>query len=76
MIIVFCVISYLSIAFAFGILLLLVSKKFGFGFKADEDTISISIFWPIMLPLSLIAFVIYLSLKLLKKIEEEINKLS
>ena len=75
MIIIFYVISYLSIALAFGILLLLVSKKFGFGFKADEDTISISIFWPIMLPLSLIAFVIYLSLKLFKKIEEEINKL-
>lgn len=75
MIILFFIMSYFSISISFGILLLLCSKKFGFGFKADEDTFFISILWPISLPFVFLALLVYLIIKLFKKIEEEINKL-
>lgn len=77
MIIIFYVISYLSIAIAFSIFLILATKKEkgDSRFRGDSYTLFLALIWPITLP-SFIFFLICSSLvHLLKKIEEEINKL-
>lgn len=77
MIIIFYVISYLSIAIAFSIFLILATKKEkgDSRFRGDSYTLFFALIWPITLP-SFIFFLICSSLvHLLKKIEEEINKL-
>lgn len=78
MIIVFCVISYLSIALAFSIFLILITRKKdgAFRFYGDVDTFIISLSWPITFPIFIICSLFSLFGRLLKKIEEEINKLS